>query len=578
MPSIKIKDHLGGPDRRTQLMAELGHRELEVWKVEEGGGHLYIVTGEEQIDAFFEDDIINSLQNDGYEILTTTEIKSCRTIIIRQVESSYKNKGIEEILRDVNQQNGWANAVEASFLPSQSKYAMLKITFSTINMASRAVHGGLKIIDQTLPPLYIEREVQVNPSPCTRCFGYDHLRRNCSNLEYNDCTRCGVGGHNFRHCSNANKKCASCGGNGHETQARECPLRKRYLQEKGKAEKNKERNKAMERQKFYVEKRKEYKEKPQNQETTNVFSNCDPVPANSIAVILTAITTASLIDRRLPGTFQSTFEDVCHCNKMPKVQLPQSIIEKLNFVLQEETPSPDNLNNPEAMSTSQGPFEDPTEAPPKKQLNKDISKSSYFEKTEMYSNQRLDEQRAVNWSMPELTDEMLIEPSPLRPLDVRPKEKRPRPETEDPDPTNLGQTYTKYKEEENPKKQMKQNEPKDKPHDPAALMQTIKELSITVYYPIGWTDNQGRIDKHKALGTLIKSKKLNLTYDSDRMQPEHKTSPKTMLKICHREKYSLDDVDFQGLQNDTYNKLLAGDWSFLEISSSEQDEEGEEDN
>ena len=51
MTSIKVKDRTGGQHRRTQLLTQLDNRQLEVWKVEEGGGHIFIVTGDDKLDS-----------------------------------------------------------------------------------------------------------------------------------------------------------------------------------------------------------------------------------------------------------------------------------------------------------------------------------------------------------------------------------------------------------------------------------------------------------------------------------------------------------------------------------------------
>ena len=82
MPSIKVKDHIGGPDRRIQLLSELGSRHLEAWKVEEGGGHMFIVTEEDKIDFFYEDSTHRSLRDAGYELVDTPEIRTTRSRVI----------------------------------------------------------------------------------------------------------------------------------------------------------------------------------------------------------------------------------------------------------------------------------------------------------------------------------------------------------------------------------------------------------------------------------------------------------------------------------------------------------------
>ena len=139
MPSIKVKDHIGGPDRRIQLLSELGSRHLEAWKVEEGGGHMFIVTEEDKIDFFYEDSTHRSLRDAGYELVDTPEIRTTRTVIARQIDCSYGTMSEENVVANLNSRNCWARVMEASFLPTQGKSKILKIVFPQASMAARGI-------------------------------------------------------------------------------------------------------------------------------------------------------------------------------------------------------------------------------------------------------------------------------------------------------------------------------------------------------------------------------------------------------------------------------------------------------
>lgn len=571
MPSIRVIDHTGGTNRREHLLQHLGFKQLTVWKVEEGGGGLFIVTEEDKVDSFFEEKITESLTREGFELVVTPEIKAMRTVIIRQIDSSYNTMTPEQIQTALNAHNEWLQTSEAKFLPNRGKCKIIKATFSNTWMATRAIYEGIKFVDQTIPPLYVEQEIQVQLPACNNCYSYQHQRGDCNSPRYNRCTRCGGEGHPRSNCNSSRLKCATCNSEEHQTYARECPVKQRLLKERGAVERNKERNKAAIRQKKFSEyQHKRY----QPAETNPEINKCQPVPSNAISVILTAITTANIIAKKLPGTFQATMTDIYEYNKLPDVKLPPKIIDQLTYVLQDYQPE-DNTNI-EQNDNEQNDMETETEI--------EITQDTVT----------LAEKKAINWSMPEMSDGTDPDHPPRsaeKRKDLKRRRTKTRSDSEEPKyvpipgitesvaselnltdlvPREQGPMATSETKQPSPKQkeEQKSNTKKQEEEQARKTLHQIKEMGISIYYPETWRDKQGNINVERALNTLIQTT-MNMTYKRN----IGKISPRDLVIESHRKGLNLRKVlSFIPLPEADIHKLNKGHWSVVGIHSESEGE------
>lgn len=545
MPSIKISDLRGGEGRREELLKLLGENQFEIWKVEQGGDYLYVVVEEAQVDEFFQTDSTLTLLDNGFQIEETPDIKCLKTVVVRQVDCSYKSKPAESIMDSINTQNNWAEAVEASFLPTKGKYQILKIVFSKTKMAMEATRIGLKCFHQTIPPLYIEHEVQVKLTPCSRCYKYNHIRRDCSNQPYNRCTKCGSAGHNRETCNNRTFNCANCERGNHDTFSRDCPIRKQIIHEKGNIERNKERNRAADRYKQLVE----YNRKVRIDNTTAYSApKKEDLPAGAQCIILTALTAAAIIEEKSPGTFQATLTDIYKENKLPEVKIPQHIISQMTNTRKE----------PRTVAY-------PTEPMVFEEYVRPISKSVMN-----IQKQGIDEaQTASEPQIPGILSNIRKESKRMLeksgetppPLSQTFKMAKTQPDEPEPKPQAAGMTGAIYNKTEGEKKKEKEHDQNKK------LLKTLYKVKATVYYPRRWQDREGRFNQKKVLDNLLQTK-INISYEND----TDGATAKDLIEECHKKNLNLSKiVTFLGVDDEDYNKLDNGQWSVVGFSSDGDD-------
>ena len=109
---------------------------------------------------------------------------------------------------------------------------MLKIRFSTTEMAERAVREGLVVVYQKIAPRHVEKEIFIKLNPCYNCYGYDHKTQSCEKEKQTICTSCTLKGHNQGNCTETSPKCINCNGK-QKTLASICPVRKGLIKERG---------------------------------------------------------------------------------------------------------------------------------------------------------------------------------------------------------------------------------------------------------------------------------------------------------------------------------------------------------
>lgn len=520
MPSIRVMDTVGGPNRRRTLLQCLGQLKLKVWSVQEGQEVLYVITGQEEVEPIFKPEVLTVLASNGFEPLVPPETKSLKTVVIRQLDSSYNHKTEEEFATSINERNEWAEVTEITKIPTQGNNTMVKAQFRERKMAITAMHKGIGVFDQTIPPLYIEQEVFIKLSPCSRCFCFTHERRNCNTPQIRECAKCGTQGHNSRNCLNAAKYCFNCQKEDHETFSRDCPIRKRILKEKSSAERKKERNRASSRHKTFIDKERKRNEKPELEEFNPFLNQYAGLPANAYVVILTALASATNIEVKEPGSFQDTYSEILKYNKIQDVLLPPSIIEKLTKQQQA------SAEEEEAMQEEEPPGNyPPNHQSTPKQKTPSIQKDG-------------GEGQASGLTTPSGTG------------------KRNRS-------TSSEGTYICQFSIKNPKNQYQTGQSRNKsPRDDQRekiILEKLREMEAKVFYPAHWAD---KTNNWNAILIELLKHNIKMTYNHtlDGSEPEE-----LIREGIYKGLDMTEVLRFQGVEASDYNKLMEGDWSVLGV-------------
>lgn len=323
MPSVRVLDSVGGgEDRKFMLWGCVGKCNLFIWKIETGSNNtFYLITGDSSLESIAEEETLNAFKDEGFEIIPPPEVRAARTIIAKQIDNIYKEAKEEDYERGISLVNCRAEIKEIVIIPTQYDSPMIKIRFSKIYMAEHALNHGIKIFEQLIPPRALQKEVCTKLDTCTNCFGYNHIKPNCPKPVAPRCTNCAREGHRYYNCPGGNHRCLNCG-QGHPTFSRDCERRKALLKEKTRDEIKKENDRARTRQRNYEDKK--------HSKTSGWDDRPGvPLPADVFAVIITALVSATMIESKLKGTFQSTYDDVLDHHSIPRVSLPQGVIEQL---------------------------------------------------------------------------------------------------------------------------------------------------------------------------------------------------------------------------------------------------------
>lgn len=281
----------------------------------------YLITGESCMESVVEDKTVQLFKEHGFHIVPPPEVKASRTIIVKQIDAVYKEATEEDFMNGISLVGFKSEILEVVKIPSEYQTPLIKIRFARIQMAEYALNNGIKIFEQSVPPKALHREVCIKLEPCTNCFAYNHIKTACPKNTAARCTVCAREGHRYYECPREETKCLNCR-EGHTTFDKTCSIRKKIIKEKTKEEINKENDRAKSRHRQYEEKHKIRNRKWDN-------SAHSTLPPGAFATIVTALVSATMIETRLRGTFQSTYDDILDHNLIPRVKLPVQVIDRL---------------------------------------------------------------------------------------------------------------------------------------------------------------------------------------------------------------------------------------------------------
>ena len=150
-----------------------------------------------EAEKIFSDTAMNALKNIGVEAKLPWSLKAARTVIIRKLSDEILNCSLDELTDEIHHHNS-----SLKIYSMWKNEHILKITFSTIQMAQNTLEYGLSMFYLHIPKFHIERDVPVDVTICDYCFAFEnHRSSDCPERSvdplFQTCSLCAVVGHHF---------------------------------------------------------------------------------------------------------------------------------------------------------------------------------------------------------------------------------------------------------------------------------------------------------------------------------------------------------------------------------------------
>ena len=316
---MRIRPLRGGnaAEIKNELCSTIYNEGIKFSRIIPTGDTLIVVClSEEQVDKLIATTTVQKLKEKSFEVIIPPHLKARKTVFIRRLDKDLTELPIEILKQDIEHRNNWAMVEEVVKFPNMP--SMLKVRFSDIRMARKAIEIGLSIGEYHLSTDSIEMEDFIQLTPCWACYKYDHSIKDCGQKNIKKCSECAVVGHTFRECKEkVNFKCLNCDGP-HRTLAAACPIRKEKIKE------IREQKKASKKQfenenRTYCAVTKLTKDLPKltvpEQPTLNLSSD---MSFKAMVILIHA----HLANLAQPGSYGATVKSLLKKNNLPIVNLP----------------------------------------------------------------------------------------------------------------------------------------------------------------------------------------------------------------------------------------------------------------
>lgn len=230
------------------------------------------------------------------------ELKAQRTVIFHRMDDIIHLSRPQDIQVELMREQTWAKVTEVYVFP---KSPTIKVTFTTSEMARKAVTGGLLMFSISVAPHQITREVYTPLVTCNRCQEVEtHETQDCPKPDdYKVCSLCASKEHTFKECNSDLRRCINCGKD-HSARAMRCPVRKKALKEK-------------------EERIREARDSRATYATAVSATDSTPRQDNPFNLKgLICVFHAHMVECAQPGTFQATLSRSLAMNNLPDVKLP----------------------------------------------------------------------------------------------------------------------------------------------------------------------------------------------------------------------------------------------------------------
>lgn len=311
MAKVKIKSPNPKEERKKMKLLEiLSTNEVYVTRIITiSDGFITITNEENDLDKIFDGKTDQQLMQEGFTPIIPPELKAQRSIKIFNVENHIYDHETEEIATEIMEKNAFTNGqIQEITKPPRSK--MLKITFTSTNIAKKAAEQGLRAFLMSLPPHQMEQDKFIEIKTCYRCYKVeDHFTSDCPKpKEFKICSECGEEGHYWKECASSNKKCVNCQED-HRTLAMRCPLRREAYNNKKTDTKTATYSNVVSR--------------PASQQSTLFNQNLSAITPNIQKTIFACLMHAHIINAEMPGSYQDTINKVFPANNLPPIVIPE---------------------------------------------------------------------------------------------------------------------------------------------------------------------------------------------------------------------------------------------------------------
>lgn len=326
MPSIKVKDlspNGGNDDRKAELWGYYATKGIKVWKVHNFREFFYLITEDEDIEKFLVEEIKDELKTLQFEIYNPPELDAIKTVILYQIDRQINSVPAADLPQIIENGNSWCKIEEVVRLGQAG--LILKVRFTSRNLADRAITNGLYVMSQHVPPRMIAREAVVKLNPCTVCYQWSHFKNSCPTPTLIICNKCAREGHRSTTCRSQELKCINCRGD-HPTLAYRCPIRKQLIKDKRSEEIKKNRN----RQTSYAG----ALQHQDNMVNNNMQPPIGPqrsMNPDALSHIMSSMVFSQMGEFYKPGTFQDTLDQCYAANDLPKFKIPEGLVTTLGL-------------------------------------------------------------------------------------------------------------------------------------------------------------------------------------------------------------------------------------------------------
>lgn len=236
------------PTKKTgkEAIFETAFKYLEapLTKLTDTQSGFYATTDDQQaIDKLTSPKAIDFFKKINLKPVEPPELRSKKTVFVRQVDSSAGGRDAEEIKTELQGKQTWLKIKEIIKIKNYTH--VFKIVCNETQMANKILESGLNMFNTRIPPYNCELEEFTHLLVCYRCYQIEkHPTSECQ-AHTIVCSECAQEGHTWTTCTSEQKRCLNCPpqNNNHRTLAAKCPKRKQAIENKKNQEQHQEEQK-----------------------------------------------------------------------------------------------------------------------------------------------------------------------------------------------------------------------------------------------------------------------------------------------------------------------------------------------
>ena len=224
---LRISDNENKRDLWNKITSTLTKHSVIVSKLitnRSGDSMSAVLSTINDADKIFQTQCLIDLGNINVTPMMTPELKAQRTIMAYNVDEFVYSESEHELIHIMNSSKQY-EAESVHKLRNNS----LKITFRSIENATKVLQHGLRICNISIPATSLRRDRYVNVTFCYKCYSMDgHTSKDCNKpADFKICSTCSDTTHTFNFCNAPQDKykCVNCKGN-HKTTSYACKDRK----------------------------------------------------------------------------------------------------------------------------------------------------------------------------------------------------------------------------------------------------------------------------------------------------------------------------------------------------------------